>query len=180
MGGSYQLDIVVKDSGSPVLSATTTLFLTLTISNKTQSELLLNDVLGAGQIDTEEKVHLNLVIIITGIAVTIAVFITASLSICIIRCNAQSNVPTAAQYAQALDPNNRYQSEQHRHLIAAPQYQPNSWPRPNHPSQINQTPSTNTQLTPSRGQLEYANGYPQKSQLPTGGSSQMYTQNVSI
>ena len=118
--GSYQLDIVVKDSGSPVLSATTTLFLTLTISNKTSQ--MLNVV----EIESEEKVHLNLVIIITVIAVTIAVFITASLSICIIRCNGQPNVA----YAQALDPSNRYVSEQ-RHLIA-PSYQGNSWPRPAH------------------------------------------------
>ena len=114
--GTYQLDIVVKDSGSPVLSATTTLFLTLTISNRTSQ--MLNVI----ELESEEKVHLNLVIIITVIAVTIAVFITASLSICIIRCNGQPNVA----YAQALDPSNRYVSEQ-RHLTA-PSYHGNSWP----------------------------------------------------
>ena len=130
--GSYQLDIVVKDSGSPVLSATTTLFLTLTISNKTSQ--MLNVV----EIESEEKVHLNLVIIITVIAVTIAVFITASLSICIIRCNGQPNVA----YAQALDPSNRYVSEQ-RHLIA-PSYQGNSWPRPAHPVHRAQPIAMNT------------------------------------
>ena len=137
--GSYQLDIVVKDSGSPVLSATTTLFLSLTISNKTSQ--MLNVV----ELESEEKVHLNLVIIITVIAVTIAVFITASLSICIIRCNGPSNVA----YAQALDPSNRYVGEQ-RHLIAPP-YQENSWPHFVHPMNQNQT--THTSLTESRQQL---------------------------
>ena len=149
--GSYQLDIVVKDSGSPVLSATTTLFLTLTISNKTSQ--MLNVV----ELESEEKVHLNLVIIITVIAVTIAVFITASLSICIIRCNGQPNVA----YAQALDPTNRYVGEQ-RHLIAP--YQGNSWPRPAQPIPTDQIPSTNTPLTTSRRQLTCANGFPQKAQ----------------
>ena len=130
--GSYQLDIVVKDSGSPVLSATTTIFLSLTISNKTSQ--MLNVV----ELESEEKVHLNLVIIITVIAVTIAVFITASLSICIIRCNGQPNVA----YAQALDPSNRYVGEQ-RHLIA-PSYQGNSWPRPAHLVQRDQPIVMNT------------------------------------
>ena len=137
--GSYQLDIVVKDSGSPVLSATTTLYLTLTISNKTSQ--MLNVV----EIESEEKVHLNLVIIITVIAVTIAVFITASLSICIIRCNGPSNVA----YAQALDPSNRYVSEQ-RHLIS-PSYLANSWPRPAHQIPVDQTlTESKRQLTPEQ------------------------------
>ena len=37
--GSYELEFLVKDSGSPVLSARTTVYLTLTVSNKT-SEML--------------------------------------------------------------------------------------------------------------------------------------------
>ena len=130
--GSYQLDIVVKDSGSPALSATTTLFLTLTISNKT------SQILNLVELESEEKVHLNLVIIITVIAVTIAVFITASLSICIIRCNGQPNVA----YAQALDPSNRYVGEQ-RHLIAS-SYQGNSWARPAHLVHRDQAVAMNT------------------------------------
>ena len=158
--GSYQLDIVVMDSGSPVLSATTTLFLTLTISNKTSQ--MLNVV----ELESEEKVHLNLVIIITVIAVTIAVFITASLSICIIRCNGQPNVA----YAQALDPTNRYVGEQ-RHLIAP--YQGNSWPQPARPMPIDQTPSTNTSLTASRRQLTCADGFPQKSSASNEVPSQV-------
>ena len=136
--GTYQLDIVVKDSGSPVLSTTTTLFLTLTISNKTSQ--MLNVV----ELKSEEKVHLNLVIIITVIAVTIAVFITASLSICIIRCNGQSN----AAYAQALGHSNRYVGEQ-RQLIA-PSQQPSSWSHLNQSIPTNQTLLRHTPLSQSR------------------------------
>ena len=162
--GSYQLDIVVKDSGSPVLSASTTLFLTLTISNKTSQ--MLNVV----ELESEEKVHLNLVIIITVIAVTIAVFITASLSICIIRCNGQPNVA----YAQALDPSNRYVSEQ-RHMIAPP-YQGNSWSQPAHSVPIDLTPSTHTPLTASRRQLTCADRFPQKVQPSSEVPSQVSKQ----
>ena len=158
--GSYQLDIVVKDSGSPVLSATTTLFLTLTISNKTSQ--MLNVV----ELESEEKVHLNLVIIITVIAVTIAVFITASLSICIIRCNGQPNVA----YAQALDPSNRYVGEQ-RHLIA-PSYQGNSWPHSANQLPIDQT-TTHSPLGASRRQQTCANWFPQKAQLSNEAPSQV-------
>ena len=157
--GSYQLEIVVKDSGSPVLSATTTLFLTLTISNNTLQ------ILNVVELESEEKVHLNLVIIITVIAVTIAVFITASLSICIIRCNGQPNVA----YAQALDPSNRYISEQ-RHLIA-PSYQGNS--QPAHPIPIDPTLSTITPLTASRRQLICTDRFLQKSQLSNEVPSQV-------
>ena len=166
--GSYQLDIVVKDSGSPVLSATTTLFLSLTISNNTLQ------ILNVVELESEEKVHLNLVIIITVIAVTIAVFITASLSICIIRCNGQPNVA----YAQALDPSNRYVSEQ-RHLIV-PSYQGNSWPQPAQPMPIDQTPSTNTPLTTSRRQLTCADRFPQKPQPSNEVVSQVSNQVVTF
>ena len=162
--GSYQLDIVVKDSGSPVLSATTTLFLSLTISNKTSQ--MLNVV----ELESEEKVHLNLVIIITVIAVTIAVFITASLSICIIRCNGQPNVA----YAQALDPSNRFISEQ-RQLIA-PSYQVNSWPHPAHPVPTNQILARDIPLIGSKRQQipegVFAEG--QKSQPSTDVAPQVY------
>ena len=156
--GSYQLDIAVKDSGSPVLSSTTTLFLTLTISNKTSQ--MLNVI----ELESEEKVHLNLVIIITAIAVTIAVFITASLSICIIRCNGQSNVT----YAQALDPSNRYVGEQ-RHLIA-PSYQGNTWSYPAQPMPTDHTLTRNTSFTRSMRQLT--------SELKPQGSSDISSQVV--
>ena len=124
--GSYELVFVVKDSGSPVLSATTSMFFTLTVSNKT------SEMLSAVHTLTEDKVDLTSVIIITVVAVTVAVIITASISVCIIRCNDQRNVT----YAHAMNPpnvggaivgpNGRYMSDQ-RHLIC-PTKQGISWP----------------------------------------------------
>ena len=124
--GSYELVFVVKDSGSPVLSATTSMFFTLTVSNKT------SEMLGAVHTLTEDKVDLTSVIIITVVAVTVAVIITASISVCIIRCNDQRNVT----YAHAMNPpnvggsivgpNGRYMSDQ-RHLMC-PTKQGISWP----------------------------------------------------
>ena len=124
--GSYELVFVVKDSGSPVLSATTSMFFTLTVSNKT------SEMLSAVHTLTEDKVDLTSVIIITVVAVTVAVIITASISVCIIRCNDQRNVT----YAHAMNPpnvggsivgpNGRYISDQ-RHLMC-PTKQGISWP----------------------------------------------------
>ena len=124
--GSYELVFVVKDSGSPVLSATTSMFFILTVSNKT------SEMLSAVHTLTEDKVDLTSVIIITVVAVTVAVIITASISVCIIRCNDQRNVT----YAHAMNPpnvsgaivgpNGRYMSEQ-RHLMC-PTKQGISWP----------------------------------------------------
>ena len=124
--GSYELVFVVKDSGSPVLSATTSMFFTLTVSNKT------SEMLSAVHTLTEDKVDLTSVIIITVVAVTVAVIITASISVCIIRCNDQRNVT----YAHAMNPpnvggsivgpNGRYMSDQ-RHLMC-PTKQGISWP----------------------------------------------------
>ena len=83
--GSYELEFLVKDSGSPVLSARTTVYLTLTVSNKT------SEMLNAVNIKKDNKIHLTLVIIIVSVAVTTAVFITALISVCILHfCNLQS------------------------------------------------------------------------------------------
>ena len=124
--GSYELVFIVKDSGSPVLSATTSMFFTLTVSNKT------SEMLSAVHTLTEDKVDLTSVIIITVVAVTVAVIITASISVCIIRCNDQRNVT----YAHAMNPlnvggsivgpNGRYMSDQ-RHMMC-PTKQGISWP----------------------------------------------------
>lgn len=84
---SYELELIVKDSGIPALTATTTLFMTLTVSNKT------SEMLNAAPIQTGDKIHLYLVISIILVAVIISVAITVSMSICIIRCNDSRNAP---------------------------------------------------------------------------------------
>lgn len=84
--GSYEMEFVVKDSGSPALSASTTIFLALTVSNKT------SEMLNALHIQTDDKIHLNFLIIIVSVAVSVSVIVTVSVSICIIRCNDEIGV----------------------------------------------------------------------------------------
>lgn len=113
--GSYDLEFVVKDSGTPVRSATTSLFLTLTVSNKTSE--MLNSV----YIQTDDNIHLNLAIIIVLVAVMVSVIITAFMSICILRCINKTNTA----HRDETNPSNRRISEQ-RHLMC-PSYLGTSW-----------------------------------------------------
>ena len=115
--GSYELEFVVKDSGMPVLSATTTIFLSLIVKNKTSSLERVNGVLQRSESD--EKVHLNMVIIITVAAVMVTIILTASISICVLRCCNAASV-------DGDDVSNRYVSEQ-RHLMSS-SYRGSSWP----------------------------------------------------
>ena len=115
--GSYELEFVVKDSGMPVLSATTTIFLSLIVKNKTSSLERVNGVLQRSESD--EKVHLNMVIIITVAAVMVTIILTASISICVLRCCNAASIDGA-------DVSNRYVSEQ-RHLMSS-SYRGSSWP----------------------------------------------------
>ena len=108
--GSYELEFLVKDSGSPVLSARTTVYLTLTVSNKT------SEMLNAVNIKKDNKIHLTSAIIIVSVAVTIAVIITASISVCILRCCNPRSVPVVES---------SYVSGQ-RHLVSPP-YPANPW-----------------------------------------------------
>ena len=108
--GSYELEFLVKDSGSPVLSARTTVYLTLTVSNKT------SEMLNAVNIKKDNKIHLTSAIIIVSVAVTIAVIITASISVCILRCCNPRSVPVIE---------GSYVSGQ-RHLVSPP-YPANPW-----------------------------------------------------
>ncbi|GAB1604047.1 putative protocadherin beta-18 [Argonauta hians] len=97
--GSYQLVLVVKDSGSPVLSATTTLSLTLTVSNRTSPRLT------ASHIHSGDMIDINLVIIIVVTAVIISIAIVVTITICIVRCNRRRNMlHTAAAAAASMQP----------------------------------------------------------------------------
>ncbi|XP_036364519.1 protocadherin beta-2 isoform X1 [Octopus sinensis] len=79
--GSYNLLLVVKDSGSPVLSATTTLSLTLTVSNKTAK------IQTTVQLQSEDMIDINWVIVIAVIAVLLAVAVAVFVTMCIVKCN---------------------------------------------------------------------------------------------
>ena len=87
--GSYELEFIVKDSGIPVLSDTTTVFLILTVSNKTF------EMINAVHIETDEadeKIYLDFLIVIVSVAVTLSVIITAIISICFLRFTNRKNM----------------------------------------------------------------------------------------
>ncbi|CAI9733527.1 protocadherin beta-16-like isoform X2 [Octopus vulgaris] len=79
--GSYDLKLTVKDSGTPVLSATVTVSLTLTVSNKTSPALTTVHSKSNNMID----VTLLIIIVISAVVVSVAVVV--SLTLCIVRCN---------------------------------------------------------------------------------------------
>ncbi|GAB1604379.1 protocadherin beta-2-like isoform X1 [Argonauta hians] len=83
--GSYNLEFVVKDSGEPVLSATCTLSLTLTVSNKTSK------MFTAVQKQTDDKIHINLLIIMLVATVIVALVVVISITVCIVRRNNMRN-----------------------------------------------------------------------------------------
>nr|QBA31141.1 protocadherin [Octopus vulgaris] len=85
--GLYNLKFIVKDSGTPVLTAKTTLSMTLTVSNKTSTKMT------AVQFQSNDKIHINLFIIIIVAAVTVSVLLVVSITICIVRRKNQRNTP---------------------------------------------------------------------------------------
>ena len=83
--GLYDLQFLVRDSGTPSLSSTTTLALTLTVSNET------SEMLNAVHAQSGDKIHLYLLILVVLVAVTVSVPVTAAMSLCIIRCKDRKN-----------------------------------------------------------------------------------------
>ncbi|CAI9733485.1 protocadherin Fat 1-like [Octopus vulgaris] len=79
--GSYELEFVVKDSGTPVLSATTSVSLTLTVSNKT------SPMFTAVHLPSDNTIDATLLIIIVVAAVIVSIAIVVSITLCIVRCN---------------------------------------------------------------------------------------------
>ena len=136
--GSYELEFLVKDSGSPVLSARTTVYLTLTMSNKT------SEILNVVNIKKDNKIHLTSAIIIVSVAVMMAVVITVSISVCILQCNRQKNMVHRKQ----VHPSNRSVNEQ-KHLIG-PSYHGNSWHHVPLTMESNHTLGRNNQQTASK------------------------------
>ena len=114
--GSYHLEFMVKDSGSPVLSAKTSVFLTLTVSNNTA------DMLNAAYSHSDIKIHQYLLIVIVLVAVTVAIPITAAISICILRCIDTRSVAHAHPLAAT---SSKYYPEQAHPMH--PSYQTTYW-----------------------------------------------------
>ncbi|GAB1604327.1 protocadherin beta-15-like isoform X1, partial [Argonauta hians] len=91
--GSYNLVLAVKDNGTPVLSATTTLSLSLTVSNTTARMYTAEDT------ESDNRIHINLMIIIVVAAVIVSIAIVVSITVCILRKNNQSDL----QYSCRVD-----------------------------------------------------------------------------
>ncbi|GAB1604082.1 uncharacterized protein LOC115219398 [Argonauta hians] len=79
--GSYHLEFVVKDSGTPVLSARTSVSLTLTVSNKT------SPMFTAVHLPSDNTIDATLLIIIVVAAVIVSIAIVVSITLCIVGCN---------------------------------------------------------------------------------------------
>ncbi|XP_029645586.1 protocadherin beta-15-like isoform X2 [Octopus sinensis] len=84
--GSYNLKLAIKDSGTPVLSATTTLSLTLTVSNTTARMYTAEDT------ESDNRIHINLMVIIVVAAVIVSVAIVVSIIVCVVHKRSQRNV----------------------------------------------------------------------------------------
>ncbi|GAB1604330.1 protocadherin beta-2-like [Argonauta hians] len=90
--GSYNLVLAVKDNGTPVLSATTTLSLSLTVSNTTARMYTAEDT------ESDNRIHINLMIIIVVAAVIVSVAIVISVIVCLFhKRNAKENHYGASQ-----------------------------------------------------------------------------------
>lgn len=103
---THLLQLVVKDSGDPVLTATTNLSIILTVSN--QSSETADTIPG----NKDNKIHVYLLIVIVLVAVTVAVPVTAAMSICVIRCKIRINSPLSDKS----DASEKCVSE-HKHLM---------------------------------------------------------------
>ncbi|GAB1604079.1 protocadherin gamma-B6-like [Argonauta hians] len=78
--GTYDITFVVKDSGSPVQSSTTTVSLVLAVSNET------SPMMKSGPLQSSGRVHMTWVIIIVSSAVIVSVTIVISITLCIMKC----------------------------------------------------------------------------------------------
>ena len=83
--GFYDLHVTVKDSGRPVRSAETVIFLTLSVSNDT-SDPLFTDISRS-----EEAMDVGLLVLTVLLAVAASVALVIPVTICIIRYNERRN-----------------------------------------------------------------------------------------
>ncbi|GAB1604135.1 protocadherin beta-15-like [Argonauta hians] len=93
--GTYDLQFVVKDSGSPAQSATTVIILTLFVSNDTSA------MMTAVHLQTGSKLNMTWILIIVAAAVILSVAIVVSITLCVFKCinqhsSSSSNSPPTA------------------------------------------------------------------------------------
>ncbi|XP_029644879.1 protocadherin-17 isoform X1 [Octopus sinensis] len=107
--GSYNLEFIVKDSGTPVLSAMTTVSLTLTVSNKTSR------IMPAVNKNLNEMVEVDFAIVIVLVAMIVSIAVVVSIATCIIRCNRARNAAQGGA-VEVMNPSLNSRSER-RQLI---------------------------------------------------------------
>ncbi|CAI9733472.1 protocadherin beta-15-like [Octopus vulgaris] len=87
--GTYELQFIVKDGGTPVQSATTAIILTLFVSNDT------SPMLTAVHSQSDNNLNMTWVIIIVAAAVILSVAVVVSITMCVFKCiNHFNNSPT--------------------------------------------------------------------------------------
>ncbi|GAB1604226.1 protocadherin beta-16-like isoform X2 [Argonauta hians] len=96
--GSHNLKLSVQDSGTPALSATVTISLTLTVSNETSSAHT------AVHSKSNNMIDVTLLIIIVISAVVVSVAIVVSLTLCIVRCNNGANDQSRMRFNTTIPP----------------------------------------------------------------------------
>nr|QBA31124.1 protocadherin [Octopus vulgaris] len=104
--GFYKLNLSVKDSGTPVLSTTTSLTLKLTVSNSTSKFST-----SLHKLSTRE-IPINVMVIILVAAVIVSITIVVSITVCIVRRNHRREILYCERREQGQKfPNERRQSE---------------------------------------------------------------------
>uniref|UniRef100_A0A0L8I0Z9 Cadherin domain-containing protein n=1 Tax=Octopus bimaculoides TaxID=37653 RepID=A0A0L8I0Z9_OCTBM len=78
--GTYELEFIVKDGGTPVQTATTSIILTLFVSNDT------SPMLTAIHSQSDNNLDMTWIIIIVAAAVILSVAIVVSITLCVFRC----------------------------------------------------------------------------------------------
>ncbi|CAI9733469.1 cadherincadherin-23-like [Octopus vulgaris] len=78
--GTYELQFIVKDGGTPVQSATTAIILTLFVSNDT------SPMLTAIHSQSDNNLDMTWIIIIVAAAVILSVAVVVSITMCVFKC----------------------------------------------------------------------------------------------
>ncbi|GAB1604428.1 protocadherin beta-15-like [Argonauta hians] len=105
--GLYELELSVKDSGRPVLSSTTTLFLTVTVSNDTSK--MMKPSLSTTAPSNGLSMTVMIVIVIAAVIVSVVVVI--SISICIVHRLQQTDTNSSVDMYHKVTPTLNIQSQ---------------------------------------------------------------------
>ncbi|GAB1604425.1 protocadherin beta-16-like [Argonauta hians] len=106
--GLYELELSVKDSGRPVLSSTTTLSLTVTVSNDT-SKMMKPSLSTA--VAPSNGLSMTVMIVIVIAAVIVSVVVVISISICIVHRLQQTDTNSSVDMYHKVTPTLNIQSQ---------------------------------------------------------------------